>query len=144
MKSTYATEQFVKLFGTLPSKRVDPAPKQAPESSTMIPPISAAPGEKVIYHVVPRRKDSRWNVKKEGGAKPSAVCDTKERAVEAARGFAQNLPWSQVIVHNKDGKIASEVNYGTAPEAPPPEPKPVGEWDREPPDETQEEQVQDY
>ncbi len=144
MKSTYATEQFVKLFGTLPAKRTHAAPKPAPESSTMVPPVSAAPGEKVIYHVVPRRKDARWNVKKEGGAKPSAVCDTKEQAIEAARGFAQNLPWSQVVVHKKDGKIANEFNYGTAPAAPALDAKPVGEWDREPPDETQEEQVQDY
>ncbi len=143
MKSTYATEQFVKLFGTLPASRVEPAPRQAPESSTMIPRMAARDGQ-VIYHVVPRRKDNRWSVKKAGGTKPSAVCDTKEQAVEAARGFAQSQPWSQVVVHNKDGKVAQQLNYGTPPEAPEREAKPVGDWDREPPDETQEEQVQDY
>lgn len=140
MKSTFATEQFVKLFGTLPVEREKPAPQQPPESSTMIPKLGSNDGQ-VVYHVVPRRKDNRWNVKKEGGDKPSAVCDTKAQAVEAAKGFAQNLPWSKVVIHNKDGKVSQEFNYGEAPE---PEPKPVGEWEREEIEETEEGKVQDY
>jgi hypothetical protein len=143
MKSTYATELFVKLFGTMPKKRVEPQRTQPPESSVMIPKLAPEPGEKVIYHVAPRRKDNRWAVKKEGGAKPSAVCDTKEQAIEAARAFAQNLPWSQVVIHNRDGKIAQDFTYGEAPDTPAPA-KPVGEWEREMPDETEEEKVQDY
>jgi hypothetical protein len=141
MNSTYATEQFVKLFGTLPVEREKPKPPQPPESSVMIPKLPPAEDGLVIYHVVPRRKDGRWNVKKEGGAKPSAVCDTKEQAIEAAKGFAQTLPWSKVIIHNKDGKVSQEHEYGTAPE---PEPRPVGDWEHEPIDETEQGKVQDY
>jgi hypothetical protein len=137
MKSTYATELFVKLFGTMPKKRVEPQRTQPPESSVMIPKLPPEPGEKVIYHVAPRRKDNRWAVKKEGGAKPSAVCDTKEQAIEAARAFAQNLPWSQVVIHNRDGKIAQEFTYGEQPEPPPAKPRPVGEWRRVPKDDTE-------
>lgn len=140
MNSTYATEQFVKLFGALPVKREAPQPKQPPESSTMIPKLTSADGQ-VVYHVVPRRKDSRWNVKKEGGTKPSAVCDTKGQAIESARGFAQSQSWAKVVIHNKDGKVSQEFEYGQAPE---PEPKPVGEWEREEIEETEEGKVQDY
>ncbi|MCC7510427.1 MAG: DUF2188 domain-containing protein [Planctomycetes bacterium] len=141
MKSTFATELFVKLFGELPRKRVEPQPVQPPPSGIMVPNIVAAPGERVVYHVTPRRGDSRWNVKKEGGSKPSAVCDTKELAIEAARGFAHNLALAQVIIHNKDGKVSQEYSYGTPTEPRPttePEPaKPVGDWNRETEDETE-------
>lgn len=113
MKSTYASELFVKLFGSLPRPKAPPAPKpEPPPSGVMVPNIAAVSGEPVVYHVVPRRNDDGWNVKKEGGSRPSAVCDTKEAAIEAAKGFAHNLPLSRVVIHNKDGKISQELNYG--------------------------------
>jgi hypothetical protein len=113
MKSTYSVELFAELFGTLPKTREPrPAPKP-PESDVMVPRLSMAPEGQVVYHVVPRRQDSRWNVKKEGATRPSAVCDTKDEAVEQARGFAKNQPWSRLVVHRKDGTIADEFTYGT-------------------------------
>lgn len=113
MPSTFATEMFVKLFGVMPPKPVGTAPKKpAPKTEVLVPNRPAQPGDKVIYHVTPRKKDDRWNVRKEGGARPSAVCVTKEEAVDRAREIATNLPWSQVVIHNKDGKISNEYNYG--------------------------------
>lgn len=138
MKSTFATEMFVKLFGAMPRPREPQHRPEPPTSAIMVPDRPAPSGGKVIYHVVPRRKDDGWNVKKEGANKPSSVCDTKDQAIEAARGFAQNLPWSQVVIHNKDGKIAQEFSYGTPPEGHTDKPaKPVGDWSRDPEDETE-------
>ena len=118
MPSTFATELFVKLFGEMPPK---PGAKKkqkqgTPKTEVLVPNRLAEPGGKVIYHVTPRRKDDRWNIRKEGGSRPSAVCDTKDEAVGRAREIAQNQPWSQVVIHNKNGKIAAEYSYGAAPD----------------------------
>ncbi|MCB9894646.1 MAG: DUF2188 domain-containing protein [Planctomycetes bacterium] len=114
MPSTFATELFVKLFGVLPSDRSPKPPaSKAPKTEVLVPNRPAEPGGKVIYHVTPR-KDDRWNIRKEGGARPSAVCTNKDEAIERAREIAKNAGWSQIIVHNKDGKIAQEFNYGDA------------------------------
>lgn len=112
MPSTFATELFVKLFGVMPPSAAKQKISESPKTEVMVPNRPAAPGSKVIYHVTPRNKDDRWNIKKEGGARPSAVCNNKDEAIARAREIAQNQGWSQVIVHNKDGKIAHEFNYG--------------------------------
>lgn len=116
MKSTFATELFVKLFGIMPPKKGDQiSQRNGLRSEVMIPNRASKPGEKVIYHVVPRHKDERWNIQKEGGSRPSAVCDTKEEALNRAREIAHNQGWSQVIIHNRDGKIAHDFSYGSSP-----------------------------
>ena len=115
MPSTFATELFVKLFGVLPpDRKKDSAPTARPKTEVLVPNRAAEPGGKVIYHVTPR-KDDRWNIKKEGGSRPSAVCTNKDEAIERAREIAKNAGWTQVIVHNKDGKVAQEFNYGDMP-----------------------------
>jgi len=112
MASTFATELFVKLFGVMPPERSSKlAPPKAPKTEVLVPNRPAEPGGKVIYHVTPR-KDDRWNIRKEGGTRPSAVCTNKDEAIDRAREIAKNAGWSQVVVHNKDGKIAQEFNYG--------------------------------
>lgn len=116
MKSTFATELFVKLFGVMPPRKGEKPGRDAPpKTEVMVPDRPADPGGKIIYHVTPRHKDDRWNIKKEGGSRPSAVCDTKDEAVQRARELAQNQGWSQVVVHNRDGKVANEYNYGDRP-----------------------------
>jgi hypothetical protein len=112
--STYATELFVKLFGLLPGDRKPEPARATPKTEVLVPNKPAAPGGKVIYHVTPR-EDDRWNIRKEGGNRPSAVVDNKDSAVERAREIAKNLSWSQVVIHNKDGKIAQEFSYGGPP-----------------------------
>jgi hypothetical protein len=145
MHSTYAVELFAELFGTLPNTRHPRAAAQPPASDIMVPNLPDPHGQ-VVYHVVPRRKDGRWNVKKEGATRPSAVCDTKDEAIEQARTFAKNLPWSKLVIHNRDGQISDEFNYGTPPEnATQFEPtSQVGEWERQPADDTERDDVQDY
>ncbi|MCB9933800.1 MAG: DUF2188 domain-containing protein [Planctomycetes bacterium] len=126
MASTFTTEMFVKLFGVMPAKPGPaPEPRKAPKTEVLVPNRAAQPGEKIIYHVTPRN-DQRWGIRKEGGSRPSAVCENKDEAVERAREIARNLPWSQVIIHNMDGKIAQEFSYGG-----PRETGDSGEWEPE-------------
>jgi hypothetical protein len=106
---------FVKLFGVLPPDRKPEPAKSSPKTEVLVPNRPAEPGGKVIYHITPR-SDDRWNIRKEGGTRPSAVVDNKDAAIERAREIAKNQPWSQIIVHNKDGKIAQEFTYGGAPD----------------------------
>ena len=149
MKSTFATELFVKLFGVMPPTKGKKNQPQAPKTEVMVPNRSAEPGGKVIYHVTPRRKDDRWNIKKEGASRPSAVCDTKQEAIERARELAQSQGWSQVVIHNKDGKIAQEFSYGERPgdgAKSSSKPKPVDDVSDERPEETESDDgfVDDY
>ncbi|MCA8934817.1 MAG: DUF2188 domain-containing protein [Planctomycetes bacterium] len=160
MGSTFATELFVKLFGVMPPKPGSKTDgKGAPKTEVLVPNRPAEPGGKVIYHVTPRKKDDRWNIKKEGGARPSAVCENKDEAIDRAREIAKNLPWSQVVIHNKDGKISNEYNYGAAPgerkpqEKTPPDSaevsakaRPTDDWSDDFPDETESDDgfVDDY
>lgn len=110
MKSTYATELFVKLFGEMPPKRnARKEAHEAPSTESMIP--GRVPKGEVIFHVVPRDVDGRWNVKKQGGERPSAVCHHKRDAVKRAVALAKGHPKSQVIIHNKDGKVARKQTY---------------------------------
>ena len=133
MPSPFATELFVKLFGVMPPD-LDKNKKKAkvPKTEVLVPNKPSAPGGKIIYHVTPRNKDDRWNIKKEGGSRPSAVCTNKDEAISRAREIAKNQGWSQVIVHNKDGKIAHEFNYGDKPTSKPQ----ASDDDWEPVDET--------
>jgi hypothetical protein len=118
MPSPYSTELFVKLFGVMPTPPKPPEKRESPNTAILVPNRPAARGEKVIFHVTPRSKDDGWAIHKEGGTRPSAVCDTKDEAVSRAREIAQNSGWSQVVVHNKDGKVAQEFHYGEPPEQP--------------------------
>jgi len=113
MPSPFATELFVRLFGVMPAPPKAPQhPRGAPGTEILVPNRPAKPGEKVIFHVTQRGKDERWAVRREGGTRPSAVCETKDEAVARAREIAANLPWSQVLIHNRDGKIAQEFAHG--------------------------------
>ncbi len=66
------------------------------------------------YHVT-QRDDGKWQVKHEGGERASGLHDTKDKAVDQARGLAQNGPLGQVIIHGRDGKIQEERTYGNDP-----------------------------
>ena len=114
MPSPHATELFVKLFGVMPAAPRSDVKKESPKTEILVPNRLAERGDKVIFHVTPRSKDDGWAIRKEGGTRPSAVCPTKDEAIARAREIAQNAGWSQVVVHNMDGKIAQEFTYGEA------------------------------
>lgn len=69
--------------------------------------------ERTTFHVIP--DVNSWKVKNEADPKYDALVDDKDRAVELARQYAkENVP-SQVIIHNRDGKISDEFTYGDDP-----------------------------
>ena len=71
--------------------------------------------DRTVFHVTPYVNS--WQVKAEGAGayEFEAVTDNKEDAERLAKEKAREVAPSQVIVHNKDGKIAYESTYGDDP-----------------------------
>ena len=63
-------------------------------------------------HVVPH-KDG-WATKTEGASRAGGVYDTKAEAYDAGRQQAINNR-SELVTHNKDGKISGSDSYGNDP-----------------------------
>ncbi|MBR4767093.1 MAG: DUF2188 domain-containing protein [Clostridia bacterium] len=65
------------------------------------------------HHVVPD-KNGGWDVKRSGSKRASAHTDTKKDAVNIARKISQNQN-TELIIHNKDSKIARPDSHGKDP-----------------------------
>lgn len=70
--------------------------------------------KRVTYHVTPNVNG--WEVKQEGSSQTEYLVDDKDNAIRHARELAQSQELGQVIVHNRDGKIAEEFTYGEDPQ----------------------------
>jgi hypothetical protein len=66
-------------------------------------------------HVVPRPEG--WAIVKEGNERATKVTPTKKEAVDAARPIARQNE-SELVIHNKDGKIANSDSHGHDPNPP--------------------------
>ncbi|PKF48771.1 DUF2188 domain-containing protein [Enterovibrio nigricans] len=64
-------------------------------------------------HVVPN-SDGGWDIKQSGGQRSSGHFDTKQEAVKRARVISQNQQ-TELVIHNKDGKIAIKDSHGNDP-----------------------------
>lgn len=65
------------------------------------------------HHVVPD-PDGGWNVKKGGSSKASVHCDTKAAVIDCGREISRNQQ-SELVIHNRDGKIANSDSHGHDP-----------------------------
>ena len=65
------------------------------------------------HHVVPS-PNGGWNIKKGGADRVSAHTETKTEAIDIARKISQNQS-SELVIHNKDGKIAQSDSHGHDP-----------------------------
>ncbi|MGY8624334.1 DUF2188 domain-containing protein [Chromobacterium violaceum] len=65
------------------------------------------------HHVVPN-PEGGWDVKKGGGEKSIKHTDTKQEAIDKAREISKNQQ-SELVIHNKDGKIGSKDSHGNDP-----------------------------
>lgn len=72
--------------------------------------------KRTSYHITHNRTDNSWHVQKAGGQRSSGNFDTQSKAIEAARGFVQNVERSQIVIHRKDNnQIRTEFTYGNDP-----------------------------
>ncbi len=63
-------------------------------------------------HVIP--EDDKWAVKGESNSHRTKITKTKKEAVDRARQIAKNKK-SELVIHNKDGKISDKDSYGNDP-----------------------------
>jgi hypothetical protein len=73
--------------------------------------------KRTTYHVT-KNHDGGWNVKKEGGQRPSGNFDTKQEAIDRGKELAKGAPTGQLKIHGQDGKIQTEHTYGKDPHPP--------------------------
>lgn len=71
------------------------------------------PGKGKDVHVTPR-SGGDWAVKKAGAERASSVHEKKTDAVQAARQ-ASRKEQSELVIHNKDGRIAQKDSHGHDP-----------------------------
>lgn len=67
-------------------------------------------------HVVPNPKGG-WDIKQGGGQRSSGHFDKKQDAVDRAREISKNQG-NELVLHNKDGKIAQKDSHGNDPYPP--------------------------
>lgn len=68
------------------------------------------------HHVVPASQGG-WNIKKGGADRSSAHAETKAQAIDIARKISQNQG-SELVIHNKNGKISQSDSHGNDPYPP--------------------------
>lgn len=66
-------------------------------------------------HVVPLEND--WAVRGENNKRRTKITFTKKAAINRARQIAKNKK-SELIIHNRDGKISDKDSYGNDPHPP--------------------------
>ena len=66
-------------------------------------------------HVVPAKKG--WAVKGENNKRNTKLTATKDKAIDKARKIARNQK-SELVIHNKDGRISDKDSYGNDPHPP--------------------------
>jgi hypothetical protein len=65
------------------------------------------------YHIT--YQDGKWKGKLTGAERSSATGPTKEEVVKRTIDIAKKQGTSQVVIHNKQGKIQEERTYGSDP-----------------------------
>lgn len=67
-------------------------------------------------HVVPA-PNGGWKVRQSGASKASNVFDTKQPAIDRARELSRRQH-TELVIHNKDGKISGKDSHGHDPYPP--------------------------
>ena len=67
-------------------------------------------------HVTPH-PDGGWQVKSANNSKATVRTSTQKEAINIARSIAQNNH-SEVVIHNKQGRIREKNSYGNDPYPP--------------------------
>lgn len=65
-------------------------------------------------HVVPNSRNGGWDIKQSGAQRSSGHFTTKQEAIQRARKISRNQT-TELIIHNKDGKIGKKDSHGNDP-----------------------------
>lgn len=68
-------------------------------------------------HVIPNKQKGGCDIKQGGAKRSSAHFDRKSDAIDKARQLSQNNK-SELVIHNKDRKIARRDSHGNDPYPP--------------------------
>ncbi len=63
--------------------------------------------ELTTYHVIPRFND--WAVKRSGASRATAVCKSKDEAINKAKELVEGLANVEIVVHKSDGTIEKRM-----------------------------------
>jgi len=74
--------------------------------------------ECVTYHVVPGEHGG-WNVQQENTGKVFGSHRSRTQAILQGRDLAQTHEYSLLVVHDRDGQVEKEYNYGKLPRSSP-------------------------
>lgn len=69
------------------------------------------------WHILPH--EDGWQVKREGAQRATDVTEKQQAAIDVAVRIAKNNKPSQVIIHDRNGRIRDERTYGSDPEETP-------------------------
>ena len=64
-------------------------------------------------HVVPKSSGG-WDIKQSGAKRSSGHFDRKQAAIDRAREISRNQD-TELVIHNKDGKISQKDSHGNDP-----------------------------
>ena len=67
-------------------------------------------GSRTVFHVIPQK--GGWSVKGEGSERAQRILDTKREAIHHARTAVTGKYTRDIVVHNRDGAIASKISVG--------------------------------
>jgi len=69
--------------------------------------------ERVTYHIV--RGEHGWNVEQENTGRVVSSHRTRIEAILRGRDLAQSHEYSLLVVHDREGHVEKEYNYGRFP-----------------------------
>jgi hypothetical protein len=70
--------------------------------------------ERKRWHVLPHEEG--WQVKRDGAKRATDVTEKQQSAIDVAVRIAKNNKPSQVLIHDRNGRIRDERTYGDDPE----------------------------
>jgi len=72
--------------------------------------------ERVTYHVLPNGQGG-WKVRQENSGEVFGNHRFRTEAILQGRDLAQTHEYSLLVVHDRDGRVEKQYNYGRLPQA---------------------------
>jgi hypothetical protein len=70
--------------------------------------------ERVVYHVIPGQRGG-WSVRQVNTGKEFGNHRSRTDAILQARDLALSQTYSLLVVHDREGKVEKQYNYGRRP-----------------------------